>query len=217
MTETSDLIERLVVEARPVRRLRSPVWRAAGWLTLAVVVVVGLGLLHGGLRPDLAAQLADRWFSVGLIASTTTGVLAALAAFISSLPDRSRLWLLLPAPAALTWLATVGVGCLTNWVAIGPDGVQWGPAAACFATLIAAAIPLSVAMFWMLRHAARLRPASTILAGGLAVAALTATALSLLHAFEASAMILLWNFGTAGLVLATDAALGPRRILRSAR
>jgi hypothetical protein len=29
-----------------------------------------------------------------------TGVLAAIAAFLVSLPDRSRLWLILPAPAA---------------------------------------------------------------------------------------------------------------------
>jgi hypothetical protein len=216
MTQTPDLIEQLVSQGSPVRRLPSPIRRAGCWLVLAVAVIGGLGLLHGGLRPDISVRIADPWFSAGLLASAATGVLATLAAFLSSLPDRSRCWLLLPVPAALVWLATVGVGCLTNWVTIGPDGIQWGSAAACFATLLAAAVPLSAAMLWMLRHAARLRPTGTILAGALAVAALTATALSLLHVFEASAMILLWNFGTAALVLLADAVMG-RRILRLAR
>jgi len=65
----------------------------------------------------------------------------------------------------------------------------------------------------MLRHAAALRPTPAILCGALAVAALSACALSLLHIFEASAMILLWHFGTVALVMGVDAAVG-RRVLQ---
>jgi hypothetical protein len=212
MIATPELIERLAAEARPVRRLRPPVWRAACWLALAVTLIGTLAVLHG-TRADLGARLTDRWFVAGQAAAALTGVLAALAAFMLSLPDRSRLWLALPLPAAVAWLATVSVGCLTNWVRFDPAGMQWGETANCFATLLLAAVPLSGVMFWMLRHAARLRPTPAILSGGLAVAALTAAALSLLHAFEASAMVLLWNFGTALLVLAADAAAG-RRFMR---
>lgn len=215
MADTHDLIEQLVAEAHPVRRLRPPVLRAGGWLLLAIGVIAALTLQHGP-RADLAARWSEAWFAIGLVASILTGASAALTAFMVSLPDRSRAWLLLPLPAAMTWLATISVGCLTNWVSVNPDGVRLGPAASCFATLVLAAVPLSVGMFWMLRHAALLRPTPTILAGGLSVAALTATALSLLHTFEASAMILMWNFGTVLLVMGVDSTFG-RRMLRRVR
>src|SRR5438309_1640024 len=79
-------------------------------------------------RTDLAEQLARPDFAIGLVASLATGVLAAVAAFFLSLPDRSRAWGLLPVPALLVWISTVGYGCLTRWVEIGSDGVQMGEA-----------------------------------------------------------------------------------------
>jgi hypothetical protein len=210
MTETTDLIDRLAATATPVRRMPGPWVRASAWLLLAVVVISVLALQHGP-RADLAARLQDPWFVGGLLASGFTGVLAGIAAFLASLPDRTRLWLWMPVPVAVAWLATVGTGCFTHWVSIGIDGIRPGPAASCFATLLLAAVPLSGALFWMLRHVALLRPAPILLTGALAVAALTATALSLLHGFEASAMILVWNFGTAALVLAAN-MLASRKI-----
>lgn len=215
MVSTESLIEQLVSRVTPVRPLRPPGIRACIWLTLAAALIVALSMQHG-LRPDIANRLREPWFAIGLAASTLTGALAALAAFMVSLPDRSRAWLLLPTPAALIWLTTISVGCLTNWVSIGQQRVELGEAASCFGTLVLAAIPLSVAMFWMLRHSALLRPTAAVVAGGVSVAALTATALSLLHSFEASAMILMWNFGTIPLVLAVDAMFAGR-ILRAAQ
>jgi hypothetical protein len=215
MVNTDDLIDQLVTQASPVRRLRHPGIRAGVWLALAAALIVALSLQHG-LRADLTVRLQESWFSIGLAASTLTGALAALAAFMVSLPDRSRAWLLLPVPATIVWLATVSAGCFANWVSIGPERVQLGEAASCFATLVLAAVPLSVAMFWMLRHAALLRPTPAVVVGGVSIAALTATALSLLHSFEASAMILMWNFGTVPLVIAADAVIA-RRILRPAQ
>lgn len=212
MTNTPDLIEALVMQATPVRRLHPPLLRAFGWLGLAVVVIAALGAWHGP-RADLAARLGQPWFVAGLAAAALTGALAAVAAFLLSLPDRPRTWAWLPVPAALTWLATVGVGCLTDWVRFDAASFQWGDTASCFSLLLMASAPLSAILFWMLRHTARLRPTPAILAGALAVAALSACALSLLHVFEASAMILLWNFGAAALVMAVDAAIG-RRVLR---
>jgi len=58
-------------------------------------------------------------------------------------------------------------------------------------------LPLSLAMLVMLRYAAPLRPTATVLTGSLAVAAITATVLSLFHRLDATVMILLWNLGTA--------------------
>lgn len=212
---TSDLIGALVAQAVPVRRSWPPLLRAAAWLALAWGVVAALAALHG-TRPDLDVRLAQPAFCASLAATLLTGASAAIAAFTVILPDRSRRWLLLPVPAAVAWLATVGWGCLAHWVPLGPGVVEPHEAARCFATLLFSFVPLSALMFWMLRRAARLRPTAAVLAGSVAVAALTAAALSLLHPFDASAMVLMWNFGAATLVIATDAAIG-RRLLRPAQ
>ena len=200
MVTTPELIDMLCADAKPVRRLRPPLVRAALWLLLAGVVLVALAALLG-TRPELAGALL-------------TGVLAAIAAFHLSLPDRSRLWLLLPVPAVLLWIATIGYGCLTDWVSIEPDGVRLGTTLECFATLALASVPLSVVLLVMLRHAARLYPTTVAMMGGLASAGIAATALSLFHELDASVMVLLWNFGAAALIVALGGTFG-RRILGS--
>ena len=153
---------------------------------------------------------SGRLFVAGLAASLLTGALAAVAAFIVSLPDRSRLWLLLPAPALALWVSTISYECLTEWVSIRPDGVSPGEAADCLATLVLTSVPLWLALLLMLRYAALLFSAAVAAAGSLAVAALAATALSLFHGLDASAMILMWNLGAAALLVGLGSAFGQR-------
>src|ERR1700687_3836516 len=114
MITTPDLIEALAANVTPVRRLRPPLARATSWLSLAAVILVLLAVSHGA-RPDLAQRLQQPMFVVGIAASLLTGVLAAMASFLVSLPDRSRGWLLLPLPALVVWISTIGYGCLTDW------------------------------------------------------------------------------------------------------
>jgi len=142
---------------------------------------VTLLAISEGLRPDFSQCLRDLRLLLGVGGALLTGVLAAIAAFILSLPGRSRLWVLLPLPGLELWLSTLGYQCLTDWISLEPGGVHAGEAARCFATLVLTNLPLSLAMLVMLRHAAPLRPTTVALAGSLAVAALTAVALSLLH------------------------------------
>ncbi len=209
MIKTSELIEALVADARPVRRLRPPVLRAALWLLLAALIFGLLAVGHG-VRPDLAQRLEQRDFIVGTAAALLTGVLAAIASFMLNLPDRSRGWALLPVPALLLWVTTLGHACLVNWVGIGPGGVQVGETARCFATVLITSLPLSLAMFAMLRRGALLSISTVSLTGSLAVAAITATAMSIFHSLDASVMILIWNLGTAALIVALGRLLGPR-------
>lgn len=196
MTDTPSLIAALGRDASPVRRLRPPLVRATGWLLFAVVLLALLAVGQG-LRPDLVERLGDPAFVVTIAAALATGVLAAAAAFLLSLPDRSRLWLLLPLPALGLWVSSIGHQCLTNWVSMGPEGVAPGETARCLATLILTSLPLSLAMLVMLRHAAALFPRSVTAMGALSVAGASATALSLFHGIDASAMILVWHAGTA--------------------
>jgi hypothetical protein len=214
MTKTSELIEALVADLAPVRRLRPPVIRTGAWLLVAATVIGVLTLVFGP-RADFALRLQQPAFLLGAGASILTGALAALAAFLASLPDRSRLWLALPVPAAFVWISTIGYGCLSPWIALQPDSLEFGEAIECFGTLLASSLPLSVAMFWMLRHIAALRSTGVTLVAGLAVAALTATALSLVHEFDASVMILTWNLGAAALVIVADAVIGRGVLARS--
>jgi hypothetical protein len=205
---TPELIDMLCAAAKPVRRLRPPLVRAALWLLLAGLVLVALAALLG-TRPDLALRLREPTFLGALAGALLTGVLAAVAAFHLSLPDRSRLWLLLPLPALVLWVSTIGYGCLTDWVSIGPDGIRLGTTLECFATLLIASAPTSMILLVMLRHTARLYPTTVAMMGGLASAGIAATALSLFHELDATVMVLIWNLGVAALIVALAGMSGP--------
>ena len=213
MTSTQHLIDDLVKAAAPVRRLRPPLLRAGLWLAFAAIVLSLIAVAHG-LRSDIAARLHEPVFVLGMVGALVTGILAAVASFRLSLPDASRWWLLLPVPTLGLWLSTLGYGCLTDWVNIGPDGVRMGEAIRCFATLLLTSVPLSVAMLVMLRYAAFLRPTAVSAMGGIAVAAMTAFALSLFHVLEATMMILVWNVGVTA-VIAGIGSLAGRSVLTS--
>jgi hypothetical protein len=209
MITTPGLIESLVAGAQPVRRLRPPVARAALWLLFAAGIVGLLAVSHG-IRPDLGVRLVQASFVTGIAASALTGILAAVATFVVSLPDRSRLWLLLPAPALAVWVSTIGYGCLTGWVKVGADGIRLGEAIDCFATLALISVPLSLAILVMLRYTALLEPTRVAVMGGLAVSAIAATALSLFHSLDATIMVLMWNFGIAALLVGLATVFGKK-------
>jgi hypothetical protein len=209
LVTTPDLIEMLGADATPVRRLRPPLLRAGLWLLAVALVLMLLAVLYGP-RPELAERLRQPAFAAALGGSLLTGVLAAIAAFHLSLPDRSRSWLLLPAPALVLWLSTIGYGCLTDWVSIGPDGVRPGATLQCFVTLLIASVPSFVLLVVMLRHAARLYPTTVAVTAGLATGGVAATALSLFHDLDASAMVLLWTLGTTALIVALAGLFGRR-------
>jgi hypothetical protein len=204
---TPELIEVLAASAKPVRPLQSPIARTALWLLLAAGIFVLLALSRG-VRPDLVQQAAQPIFVTGILASLATGILAAVASFMVSLPDRSRAWILLPVPALLIWVSTVSYGCLTNWISVGPEGIRLGDAAQCFATLLLVSLPLSLALYAMLRHGLLLQPVTVTATGALAVAAFSASALSLFHAIDATVMVLIWTLGLPGLLVALGALLG---------
>lgn len=210
MIETNALIQSLSSNLAPVRRLRPPLVRAGAWLVLAVVLISLMAMLHGGVRPQFAERLRDSSYAIALFASMATGVLAAIGAFLTSLPDRSRHWSWLPMPALLVWMANIGYQCFAGWVPVPPGAVTVEAASSCLTTLALTSLPLSLAMLSMLRYAAVLRSTSVVLLGGLAVSALASFALSLFHPLDATAMILVWNLGTCILFLILASLLNRR-------
>jgi hypothetical protein len=216
MRPTAELIDQLVAEAAPVRRLRPPALRAALWLLMPAAVISGLVLWHG-LRGDLGDRLAQPREWLFLAGAVATGVLAALAAFTASLPDRSRAWLLLPVPAAALWLLTVSGGCLAAWLFPTPGAPYAGPGRACFELLLISGVPMTAAMALMLRHARRIDARGTLAAGALAIAALTAAGMALVHPMDATALVLTCDLGAAALLLAADHAADGRLLTRRPR
>jgi hypothetical protein len=204
---TPDLIDALVDCAVPVRRLRPPLVRAALWLLFVALVLVLIAVAHG-VRPDIAERLRQPVFVIGILGALATGVLAAIASFRVSLPDASRWWLLLPVPPLVLWVSTIGYGCLTDWVTFVENDNRMAEAIQCVATLLLTSVPLSIAMLVMLRYAAFLRPTAVCLTGGLAVAALTAFAMSLIHDLDATISILVWNLGSAALIAGLAGVFG---------
>lgn len=209
MIATPDLIASLAASATPVRRLRPPLQRAGLWVGFAAVVLALFTVLHG-VRTDFTERLGEPNFALSLAGALITGVLAAVAAFELSIPDRSRLWIWLPVPAVVLWASTIGYGCLTNWVSLTPDGLRLGTAARCFATLVLTSVPLSLVLLVMLRHAALVRPTIVASSASLAVAGITATALSLFHEIDATVMVLLWNIALAVVMVLIGSAFGRR-------
>ena len=205
MTSTPDLIRSLARDLAPVRRLRPPLLRASLWLILGLVVVALLAITQG-VRSDLVTRLQNPAFTGTILGTILTAIASAVAAFMLSLPDRSRWWAILPLPPLALWFSHVGYQCLTSWIDLDPASMSIGETARCFATLVLTSLPLSLALLIMLRHAATLRPILVAIVGSLSVAAMTVTALFLCHILDASVLTIMWNLGTAimivGLLLA---------------
>ena len=209
------LILELAAELKPVRRLPPPPRRTLNWL--AAVAALALALAAVADRSAVAARLAatpDLWLS--LMGSTLTMVLAALAAFELSLPDRSPRWALLPVPTAVLWLAASGVGCLRTWVVPDTHAATLSDTRDCISFIIALSVPLSLLMFGMLRRGHTLQPGLTAAVAGIASAAAAASLLVLFHPYDASATDLAVHVAAVGLVIVACRACGERTLQGSA-
>lgn len=207
------LIDRLSTDLVPVRRLRPPAVRTAGWLLLVAVVAVVL-VMHFGLggmtlrfanTPDLA------WAAVGALA---TAITAAWAAFALSVPGRGTALAWLPLPAALLWIGASGLGCLRQWIAPGTQISTAHQSADCLVFIIGFSVPLSIAMVMLLRRAYPVRPILTAVMVGLASAAASASLLEICHAYDATATDLLSHVLAVGVVVAVNAAMGGRLLTK---
>jgi len=208
VSATERLIDRLVAEAAPVRRLRPPVLRALLWLC----VVAALGAAAVLLFADLAVfahRAADAKLRLELVGTLLTGVAAVVAAFELSLPDRRSGWALLPVPPLLLWVASSGYACYRHWVIVGSGGWELGESAHCFRFILLVSLPLGVSLWLLLRRARPLAPARVATVGGLGVAALAAFLLQFFHPFDVTVMDLAIHAVAVGIVVGV-ASLGSR-------
>ncbi len=204
-----DTIQSLIADLRPVQRLPAPGWRALLWLALVAALAFTLAAVAN--RPAVAARLTaapDMWLSA--IGSALTMVLAAIAAFQLSLPDRSPLWALLPVPAALLWIGASGAGCLRTWLVPGTHAADLNDSKDCLAFILALSIPLSVLLLGMLRRGHTLHPGLTAAVAGFASAAAAATLLVFFHPYDASATDVVVHAFAVALVIIVNRTYGGR-------
>lgn len=204
--DVEKLIAALTAVAKPVRRLRPPVWRTAGWVATAGAIVA-LSVVWHGLRDDLSEKLQDPIYVLDWIASLATAIGAFVAAFHLSLPDRSPRWLAAALLPAGFWIAVIGLGVLRDFTEYGGKAFEWGISISCFRYITAMGIPLMLVMLVLLRHAGQIRPIQSVLCAGLGAAALSATGLSLFHYVDASWLVLIWH-GSALMTVLGLSALG---------
>lgn len=207
--DTDRLITELAGKARPVRPLR-PTWvRTAFWLMLAIPPMVVVVAAHGP-NVDLAMAWADHRFVIEEIATLATALSAASAAFASTVPGGNRRWYWLVAIPLAVWLATVGAGCVADWRALGPAGLQLRLDTGCLLPMVLIGIVPAVAMITMLRHGAPLSPRLTLLLAAVATAATVNFALRLFHFGDISLMVLVWHLGLVVVLAIAAGLLGPR-------
>lgn len=194
--ETERLVEQLAADLKPVRRLSPPALRL-GWWLLVSLPAAALVALAFGLRPDLAARLADRAFLLEEAGALLTALLAAYAAFCAGLPDQPtwKLWLPL-APMAL-WFGTLGHQCLDAALRLGLQGLVITWDAMCLPAIALGGLVPLLAILLLLRRGGRFRATHCSICGALAAAALAAAALRLYHTQDAAIMVIVWQLGSA--------------------
>jgi len=210
--ETDKFIERLAADLRTVRPLGPPWRRAALWLGVAVpyVALVVWGKL---MMVDPAQAANDTRFMVEQAATLATAFTAAIAAFRSAVPGFDMRILLLPVAPLGLWLASVGQGCVQDWLRLGADGLTIRPDWDCLQMATVIGIVPAAAIIMMLRKAAPLHPRLTLALAALAVAALANFGLQFAHVRDASIMVLVWHLGAAAVLAALGGWLG-KRVLR---
>lgn len=215
-TSHEALIRDLAGDLAPGRPLLASTWRTLGWLG-AVAVIALIGAWFADL-PALGRRLSatpDMWLAVG--GSAVTMLLAAFAAFELSLPDRSRLWALLPLPAAVVWIAASGLGCLRTWLIPGTRAAEISDERDCLLIIVGLSVPLMALLIIMIRKAYALEPGLTAIIAGLASAAAAATLLTLFHPYDATASDLLVHAVAVTVVLAASYLFGARTLKINSR
>ncbi len=208
LTPHDRLIESLAGELEPVRPV-SPAWLAVGWLAVVFAFacyLASMSDMHAMMQRLEAAP--DMWLAA--LGSALTGVLAVVAAFMTSVPGRSTRWALLPLPSLALWIWESGMGCARGWRLPMVHGATFGDSDHCFMFVIGVSLPLSLLLMVLLRWTFPLRPNLTLALGGLAAAGMAATLLNFFHPYDASVSDLVIHAVAVALVVGANRLFGER-------
>jgi hypothetical protein len=208
MTSTDDLIRRLASGIEPVRPLAPPWKRTATWLILSLPFLA-FAVVVMSPRADLASRVLDSRFLIEQICALATGLTAAAGAFAATVPGSARARMALPLVPLVAWLGALAHGCVQDWLQFGPDGLSLRPDWICFPAIALIGAGPAMVMTLMLRQGALLMPRLTMALGGVAAGGLANVGLRLVHAQDASIMVLCWQVGAVFVMSLLAGAMGP--------
>ena len=202
-SNTDQLIDRLVADASPVRRLVDPRRRAALWTALALVCI-GLGVAYFGVRRDLAGAMMLLPFLARVALLVATMWLSVVAALRLSVPGEderawTRWWPLLFLGALIS---VVAAELVLVWV-VGEAGSPlrgW----TCVRKLTFVGILPAFGAMVLIRRAAPLDPVWAALLGLVAAGAAGALTSELACPVRVPMHVMLWHV----LPIAVYAAVG---------
>jgi hypothetical protein len=113
------------------------------------------------------------------------------------------------------WVGASGLGCLRADVLPGTHVAAIGQTQDCLLFILGLSVPLSTALFIMLRRAYSLAPPLTAAMAGLASAAAVATLLNFFHPFDAAATDLAVHALAVVIVVAAARIVGGRVLQNS--
>jgi hypothetical protein len=212
--KTEELIDSLVLDAKPVRRLPSPVTLAAG-LVLCALAASMTGAWFFGIRADLADQVFSRRFiMINTMLLMTLGA-AALALSTLAIPGRKRRLKVQAVFGAATVAVLIGM-FLMRWPWF--HGMGWGAwfsigAYCTLRALLLGALPTAAGM-WLHRHGAPMNPG---ISGGLiggAAGSQGANAMGWACEVDEPMHVLVWHFLLPTALLAAAGIWAGRRWLR---
>jgi hypothetical protein len=203
-SNTDRLIERLVADAPPVRRLADPRRRAGLWTAIAVACAAA-GIAWFGMRRDMPGVLAFVPFDarVALLAATMwLAVLAALRLAVPGADPRAwtRWW-----PLGLLGIAIAAVGLEALIAAVwgagaGAPSFHWQ----CVRKVAIVEVVPAIAVIALIRRATSLDLVWTVVLGLVAAGAVAALAAEMTCPVLLPMHVLLWHL----LPIAAVAALG---------
>jgi hypothetical protein len=214
--DTSNLIDNLANNLKPVRCLPAPSMRALLMSLAALALVAVMILILGGPRADWHTALQNPFFMSGDLLMLVAGFFSAIAAFTLTVPDtkiRQPVIILLCGATAI-WMMI----CLYAAASLTPESFQaeindTAKSSACLKALIfMSALPLVVSFIMALR-AAPLWLGWTGYALTLSMASFAAFGMRFFCPNDSYAHLLLWHFMPVVLLSIAGAGLG-RIVLR---
>ncbi len=201
---TESLVDDLVADLEPVRRVWSPGTHLAFWLAVELLV---FGLVASlALRMDIMGQLANPLFLIELTLLIAAGGLSAAMALLSAVPGRE------PSRGAVTLaLGLIGASFLVLYqempaAARTLASAPWGMKCAA-ETLGVAVVPWAALLFFARRGASLIPVVSGGLAG-LAAFLIAAATMRVVCPVDNFWHLVIWHFSPVVLGLGASSAIG---------
>jgi hypothetical protein len=185
---TEQMIHALASKAFPVSRPERPVVLFVKWIAVTVLYLA-TGVMLIGTRGDLAHVWQSFGFLIHTLIVAGLTLLAAMSAFVLSIPDRKQRWAArMPAVAVVVWLAWI-VGAL-----VAADNFGAGAGRKCLANIVALSLPTGMLMYHLLSKAAPLRTSITGWLGALSASAAADLATRFICRHDHASHALVWHF-----------------------